>query len=103
MARGPILVWAVLSALLAASCASAFVPLGHCNAAVNLAFAAAMVMLLATFLMNMRWSSALLRLVALAGLFWLALMFVLTFSDYLSRTGTVGDKAPIGRLAPLLI
>ena len=89
MARGPILVWAVLSALLAASCASAFLPLAY-NVAINLALAAAMVMLLAMFLMNMRWSSALLRLVAVAGLFWLALMFALTFSDYLSRTGTAG-------------
>jgi cytochrome c oxidase subunit 4 len=90
MARGPILVGAVLLALLAACCASAFLPFGPYNVALNLVLAAAMVVLLATFLMNMRWSSPLLRLVAVAGLFWLALMFALTFSDYLSRTGTAG-------------
>ena len=44
---------------------------------------------LAAFPMNMRWSGAP-RLVAITGLFWLAIMFALTFSEYLSRTGTAG-------------
>jgi cytochrome c oxidase subunit IV len=85
LARGPVAAWAVLVVLLAASCASAFLPLGLYNIALNLSVAALMVIVLATFLMNLRWSSALLRLVAVAALFWLSFMFALTFSDYLSR------------------
>jgi caa(3)-type oxidase subunit IV len=45
-----------------------------------------MVFLLAAFLMNLRWSSALVHIIAASGLFWLTFMFVLTFTDYLSRT-----------------
>ena len=90
MARGPILVWAILSGASRRQLRQRLPAFGPYNVAINLALAAAMVMLLATFLMNLRWSSALLRLVAVAGLFWLALMFALTFSDYLSRTGTAG-------------
>ena len=86
LAKGPLAVWAVLLALLAISAASAYVPLGPFNAALNLAVAAVMVFLLAAFLMNLRWSSALVRIIAASGLFWLIFMFVLTFTDYLSRT-----------------
>jgi cytochrome c oxidase subunit IV len=85
LARGPVAVWAVLVLLLVVSCASAFLPLGPYNVALNLSVAALMVIVLATFLMNLRWSSALLRLVAVAGLLWLSFMFALTFGDYLSR------------------
>ena len=85
LAKGPLAVWAVLLVLLAISAASAFAPLGAFNAAINLGFAAVMIALLAVVLMNLRWSSALVRLVAASGLFWLVFMFVLTFTDYLSR------------------
>jgi cytochrome c oxidase subunit IV len=86
LAKGPLAVWAVLLALLAVSAGSAYVPLGPFNAAVNLAVAAVMIFLLAAFLMNLRWSNALVRIIAASGLLWLAFMFVLTFTDYLSRT-----------------
>jgi cytochrome c oxidase subunit 4 len=83
--KAPLAVWVVLLVLLAISAGSAFLPLGPANAALNLAIAAVMLGLLATFLMNLRWANALVRLFAISGLFWLIFMFALTFVDYLSR------------------
>jgi cytochrome c oxidase subunit 4 len=64
---------------------SAYVPLGNGNIALNLLIAAVMIVLLVIFLMDLRSAKALIRIVALAGLLWLILMFTLTFNDYLSR------------------
>jgi cytochrome c oxidase subunit 4 len=86
LAKGPLLVWAIMLVLLAISAGSAYLPLGPFNAALNLLIAAVMVFLLAVFLMNLRLSSTLVRIIAASGLFWLIFMFVLTFTDYLSRT-----------------
>jgi cytochrome c oxidase subunit IV len=82
---GPAKAWLGLVALFAVSTATAFIPLGAANTAVNLLIAAAMVVLLVTFLMDLRRSSTLLRILAGAGLFWTVFMFVLTFADYLTR------------------
>ena len=85
LARGPLAVWTVLLVLLAVSAGSTYVPLGLFNAALNMFIAAVMVFLVAVFLMNLRWSNALVRLIAASGLLWLAFMFALTFTDYFSR------------------
>jgi len=85
LAKGPLAVWLALVLLLAISAASAYVPLGAFNAALNLGVAAVMILLLAAFLMNLRWSNALVRIIAASGFFWLIFMFVLTFTDYFSR------------------
>ena len=82
---GPGTVWLVLLALLTLSIASAYVPLGVYNLATNLATGAIMIVLLVIFLMDLRRANAVLRLIAGAGLFWTIFMFVLTFTDYLSR------------------
>jgi cytochrome c oxidase subunit 4 len=83
--KGSLGVWGVLLALLTISAASAYVPLGSLNAAMNLALAAVMLGVLATFLMNLRWANGLIRLFAAGGLFWLIFMFALTSVDYFSR------------------
>lgn len=84
--RGPILAWVALLVLFAINLGSAFVPLGSGNVILNLCIAALMAIVLATFLMDLRNSQTLTRVVAVAGLFWMILMFALTFSDYLSRS-----------------
>jgi cytochrome c oxidase subunit 4 len=81
----PIAVWVALVSLGLASLGSAYLPLDAFNTAVNLAIAAIMVMLLWLFLMDLVGSEVLVRLIAVAGLLWLAFMFALTFTDYLSR------------------
>lgn len=83
--KGPGIVWLVLLALFVLTLGSAYVPLGDGNLVVNLTIAAVMIALLVTFLMDLRNSNALIRIVAAAGLFWTSFMFVLTFNDYLSR------------------
>jgi cytochrome c oxidase subunit 4 len=81
----PLLVWIALCVLLAATVGSAFVPLGLFNSVINLVIAALKAGLIALFFMELRHSSMLLRLAAMAGLFWLVFMFTLTAVDYLMR------------------
>jgi cytochrome c oxidase subunit 4 len=81
----PTAVWVALVLLALASLASAYLPLNAFNTPLNLAIAGIMVILLWLFLMDLIGSETLVRLIAVAGLVWLSFMFVLTFSDYLSR------------------
>jgi len=83
--KGPALAWLGLIALFLATLAWAYRPLVSGLFAINLGIAALMIALLATFLMDLRNAKALIRIVAAAGLFWMVFMFVLTFTDYLSR------------------
>jgi cytochrome c oxidase subunit IV len=83
--KGPALTWLALMALFLASLAWVHWPLVSDLFAVNLGIAALMIALLVTFLMDLRNAKALIRIVAAAGLFWMVFMFVLTFTDYLSR------------------
>ncbi len=83
--KGPGLVWLALSVLLTATVASAYIPLGAVNTVLNMAIAAAKVALILLFFMKLTSSSALIRLVSLAGMFWLAFMFALTAGDFLTR------------------
>lgn len=81
----PTAVWVALVLLGGASLGSAYVQLGRFNTPLNLVIAGIMVILLWSFLMELISFGALVRLMAVAGLLWLAFMFALTFSDYLSR------------------
>ncbi len=81
----PVAVWAILVLSALVSLEAAYRPLGALNAVVNLVIAAAMVILLWLFLMDLVGSRVLIRLIAAAGLLWLSFMFALTFSDYLFR------------------
>jgi caa(3)-type oxidase subunit IV len=83
--KGPSVAWLALIALFAANLSLAYLPLSSGNLAPSLAIAALMIAVLSTFLMGLRNSNALIRIVAGAGLFWTSLMFLLTFCDFLSR------------------
>jgi cytochrome c oxidase subunit 4 len=77
--------WLGLLALMGATLALAYVPLGPGNLVLHLAIAALQVSLLWLFFMDLRGASTLVRLTAACGFLWLAFMFALTFTDYLSR------------------
>ena len=77
--------WLILLALFGANAFLAFVPLGEWNAAVHMSVAGAMIALLVLFFMDFRKYTALLRLAAGAGIFWLLFMFALTGADYFTR------------------
>ena len=63
----------------------AYVPLGPFQTVAPLGIAGLKAALVAVFYMQLKRSSALLRLAAATGLFWLLLMFTLSFNDYLTR------------------
>ncbi|HEV7223042.1 MAG TPA: cytochrome C oxidase subunit IV family protein [Pirellulales bacterium] len=81
-----IAVFFALMALLAATVAVSEIDLGGpWNFAAAAAIATFKASLIIWFFMNLRYSTPLSRLTAFAALFWLAIMFVLTFADYLTR------------------
>ena len=71
--------------LLAISFGAAFAPMNGYNIAVNVLIAAFMGMLGLLFFMGLVRESTLVRLAASGGVFWLIIMFALTFSDYFTR------------------
>lgn len=84
--RPEIVVWLVLLALFALTLAAAYAPFGKVGLMVNLAIASIQAMLVAGFFMGLRHAAALVRLVAFASLFWLAVMFALTMADIVTRS-----------------
>jgi cytochrome c oxidase subunit 4 len=78
-------VWLALMALLSATAASAFIPMGERNTVTNFAISCAKALLIAIFFMNLRRAGALLRLVAIVALLWAALLFGLSGTDYVTR------------------
>src|ERR1041385_3805803 len=59
---------------------------GPLNAVVALTIAVVKAMLVVLFFIHVRYSGRLIWLVIAAALFWLAIMFALTISDYWTRT-----------------
>jgi cytochrome c oxidase subunit 4 len=60
--------------------------LGSLNTPVALAIAVTKASLVVLFFMGLRFNTILTKVVAVAGLFWLAILFGLTLNDYLTRT-----------------
>jgi len=87
--------WLALMLFLAATTASAFVPLGSFNLPVSLAIAVAKALIVLLFFMELRASRPLVRSFAAAGFFWLLIMIVLTGADYWHRNDT---RAPIDEM-----
>lgn len=77
--------YAALMVLLTVTALAAKAPLGAWQAPVALAIAAAKMLLVFLFFMQLRYQRGLVRVFAAAGFFWLAIIGVLTFSDYLTR------------------
>lgn len=76
--------------------AVAFVDLDHifpgANTLVALAIALFKMSAVVLIFMHVRWSSKLIWLTAVAGFFWLAIMFAFTMQDYLTRSPGVFTK-----------
>jgi cytochrome c oxidase subunit 4 len=88
--------WLALMVLLALTTASAFIPLGSANLFVSLAIAVAKALIVLLVFMELRVSSALVRVFAAAGFFWLMIMIALTSADYTHRTD---QRVPLDRTA----
>jgi len=81
----------VLLALLALTVATtlvAFVDLGGFSVVVALAIAVCKMLLVALYFMHVRHSTKLTKLVVLGGLLWLAILLMLTLTDFTTRDGS---------------
>lgn len=79
-------VYMALLCLLAITAGSTILPTGWWSTAIGLLIASAKAFLIAYYFMNLRAQKGLVRVVAVAGPFWLLVMVVLTASDYLNRS-----------------
>ena len=79
------LVFGALLTLLALSAASSVLPPAGWKTIAGLAIAAVKTGLIALFFMRLKWQRGLIRVVAAAGIFWLALLATLLSADYFMR------------------
>ena len=84
-----VLVYVALIGLLALTAGSVALPAGWWTTPVSLAIAVAKAILIFYFFMRLRTQSGLVRVFALAGFFWLAILLVLTAADYFTRNWPV--------------
>lgn len=75
----------VLLGLLLVTVGVAYIDLGPLNTVVAMSISLAKGALILLFFMHLRHGSGLIRVAALAGFFWLGILFVLAFSDYFTR------------------
>jgi cytochrome c oxidase subunit IV len=80
-----IVVYALLIVLLCITVIAAFLEAGRLALATAMLIAVIKTILVVLYFMHIRVASALTRLFVVAGVFWLGILFVLTFSDYLTR------------------
>ena len=87
------LVYCALMVLLALTMAASYVPLGHRgNLALAVSIAVCKGLLVVLFFMHVRQASRLTAIFASAAFLWLAIMFVITFSDYFTRPYNPGGS-----------
>jgi cytochrome c oxidase subunit 4 len=84
-ARTYILTGVALIGLLALTIATSYLNLGMLNPIITASISVASTALIILFYMNVRQSKPLLWVFVGAGFFWLGIMFVLAFSDFLTR------------------
>jgi cytochrome c oxidase subunit IV len=80
-----VLVWLACLTLLAATVGVSRLDLGPWNVVLNLTIAAAKAGLIVWFYMELREDRPLVRIFAIGGLFWVAILFGLGLSDWLTR------------------
>jgi cytochrome c oxidase subunit 4 len=76
---------ASLLALLGLTVGVAYLDLGWLNTPLAMTISAAKAVVIILFFMHVRRASGLVKLFAVAGFFWLAVMFALAFSDFAAR------------------
>lgn len=81
------IVWFALMALMVLTAVLSLVNLGDWSTVIALAIAAVKALLVLLFFMHLRYEDYKLTAVVLfAGIFWLGILFVLSLTDYLTRT-----------------
>ena|SRR5438874_9993252 len=80
-------VFGVLMLLMILTCAIAALDLGFLNTLIALTIAVTKATFIVLYFMHIKFSSKLVKTFAVAALFWLSILFVLTLQDYFTRTG----------------
>ena len=78
----------------------AYINLGPLNTVAALVIAFSKMLLVVLFFMHLRQSGGLIRVVLLAGFFWLALLIGLTMSDYRTRSWTPAPDSWLSTAPP---
>ena len=86
-------IFAILLILTGVTVAAAYVDLGRLNTVVALAIACFKAMIVVLYFMHVKYSTRLIKLTVVAGLYWMGILFALTLGDYLTRAwGTFGQQ-----------
>jgi len=91
--RTYLLVFLSLAGLTILTTGVAFVDLGPFNTVAALAIAFSKILLVILFFMGVRHSSGMVRIILIAGFFWLALLIAFTTADYRSRSWTAAPDS----------
>ena len=83
--RVHVVVWLVLLLLAGVNLGLSQLRLGGWSGALALLIAALQALLISMFLMHLRWSPAVVRIIAVAALLWLVILIVGTLDDVLTR------------------
>jgi cytochrome c oxidase subunit 4 len=82
-------VYAILMMLLVATATASVLPSGRWSTPISLSIAVAKASLVFCVFMRLRFQPSLVRIFALAGFFWLAILIVLALTDFLTRAWPV--------------
>ena len=86
-------IFAILMVLTAVTIGVAYIDLGAMNAVVAVAIACFKATIVVLYFMHVKYSTRLIKLTVVAGLYWMGILFVLTFGDYLTRAwGTFSQQ-----------
>ena len=84
--RSSVAIWLALLAGTTLTVFAAFIDLGPFNTIVALSIATIKATLVVLYFMHVRYSPRLVWVIVASALFWLAILFALTFSDYFTRS-----------------
>ena len=86
-------IFGTLMVLTAITVSVAYIDLGPINAVVAIVIACFKALIVVLYFMHVKFGTRLVKLTAIAGLYWLGILLTLTLSDYLTRGwGTYGQQ-----------
>jgi cytochrome c oxidase subunit IV len=86
-------IFATLMVLTGVTVAVAYIDLGRLNTVAAIAIACFKALIVVLYFMHVKYSTRLIKLTVIAGLYWMGIIFALTLGDYLTRAwGTFGQQ-----------
>jgi cytochrome c oxidase subunit 4 len=89
-------IFATLMILTGITVGVAYIDLGRMNVVAAIAIACFKALIVVLYFMHVKYGSRLIKLTVVAGLYWMGILFALTFSDYLTRAwGTFAQQVTL--------